>query len=99
MRIGVLAPPWVSVPPPRYGGVETVVDALAVGYQAAGHDVRLFTVGDSTCPVPKLHLYDEAAEGDPAGAPITQLVHAMVAPAGSPPAPPDRESTHLNSRH
>jgi len=41
MRIGVLAPPWVSVPPPRYGGVETVVDSLAVGYQAAGHDVRL----------------------------------------------------------
>src|SRR3989440_1029674 len=79
MRIGVLAPPWVSVPPPRYGGVETVVDSLAVGYQAAGHDVRLFTVGDSTCPVPKLHLYDEAAEGDPAGATITELVHVLAA--------------------
>src|SRR5947207_325692 len=79
MRIGVLAPPWVSVPPPRYGGVETVVDALAVGYQAAGHDVRLFTVGDSTCPVPKFHLYDEAAEGDPAGATISELVHVLAA--------------------
>ena len=41
-----------------------MIDALAVGYQAAGHDVRLFTVGDSTCAVPKLHLYDHAAEGD-----------------------------------
>jgi hypothetical protein len=78
MRIGVLAPPWVSVPPPRYGGVETVVDALALGYQAAGHDVRLFTVGDSACPVPKLHLYDQAAEGDPAGATITELVHVLA---------------------
>jgi glycosyltransferase involved in cell wall biosynthesis len=79
MRIGVLAPPWVSVPPPRYGGVETVVDALAVGYQAAGHDVRLFTVGDSACPVPKLHLYEEAAEGDPAGATVTELLHVLAA--------------------
>ena len=74
----MLAPPWVSVPPPRYGGVETVVDSLAVGYQAAGHDVRLFTVGDSTCPVPKLHLYDQEAEGDPAGATVIELVHALA---------------------
>jgi glycosyltransferase involved in cell wall biosynthesis len=78
MRIGVLAPPWVSVPPPRYGGVETVVDGLAQGYQAAGHDVRLFTVGDSTCPVPRFHLYDQAAEGDPAGATVTELVHVLA---------------------
>jgi glycosyltransferase involved in cell wall biosynthesis len=78
MRIGVLAPPWVSVPPPRYGGVETVVDSLARGYQAAGHDVLLFTVGDSTCAVPKLHLYDQAAEGDPAGSTVTELVHVLA---------------------
>ena len=78
MRIGVLAPPWVSVPPPRYGGVETVVDSLALGYQAAGHDVLLFTVGDSTCPVPKLHLYDQASDGDPAGSTITELVHVLA---------------------
>src|SRR5947207_15985893 len=79
MRIGVLAPPWVSVPPPRYGGVETVVDGLAVGYQAAGHDVLLFTVGDSTCPVPKLHLYHQANEGDPAAATVSELVHVLAA--------------------
>ena len=78
MKIGVLAPPWVSVPPPRYGGVETVIDALATGYQAAGHDVRLFTVGDSTCAVPKLHLYEQATEGDPGGATITELVHVLA---------------------
>src|SRR5256714_13025159 len=79
MRIGVLAPPWVSGPAPRYGGVETVVDGLAVGYQAAGHDVVLFTVGDSSCPVPKLHLYDQEAEGDPAGATVIELVHVLAA--------------------
>jgi hypothetical protein len=39
------------VPPPLYGGTESVVDELAVGLRRAGHDVLLFTTGDSTCPV------------------------------------------------
>src|SRR2546427_12647635 len=78
MRIGVLAPPWVSVPPPKSGGIETVVHLLATGYQAAGHEVQLFTTGDSNCPVPRLHHYDEA-QGEAAGSPGTHLLHV---PAG-----------------
>ena len=27
-RVGLLAPPWVPVPPPTYGGIEQVVAAL-----------------------------------------------------------------------
>ena len=27
LRIAMLAPPWISVPPPGYGGVESVVSA------------------------------------------------------------------------
>lgn len=57
MRIGLIAPPWIPVPPPAYGGTEAVVDNLARGLADRGHDVRLFTVGDSTCPVPRAHLY------------------------------------------
>ena len=53
MRIGVVAPPWVPVPPPRYGGTEAVVDRLARGFVAAGHHLQLWTTGDSKCPVPK----------------------------------------------
>jgi glycosyltransferase involved in cell wall biosynthesis len=52
MKIGLLAPPWVPVPPPSYGGTEAVVDRLARGLVAAGHEVLLFAPGDSTCPVP-----------------------------------------------
>ena len=52
MRIGVIAPPWMPVPPPAYGGTEMVVDLLARGLQAAGHDVLLAASCDSTCPVP-----------------------------------------------
>lgn len=53
MRVCIIAPPSVPVPPPAYGGTETVLDTLARGLQAAGHDVLLVTTGDSTCAVPK----------------------------------------------
>jgi glycosyltransferase involved in cell wall biosynthesis len=62
MRIGLIAPPWIPVPPPAYGGTEEVIDNLARGLQALGHDVRLFTVGESTCPVPRQWLYPSPAE-------------------------------------
>jgi glycosyltransferase involved in cell wall biosynthesis len=52
MKVGLLAPPWVPVPPRSYGGTEAVVDRLARGLVAAGHEVLLFAPGDSTCPVP-----------------------------------------------
>jgi len=41
VRIGVLAPPWIPIPPDRYGGIESVVALLARGLADAGHDVTL----------------------------------------------------------
>ena len=63
MRIGLIAPPWAPVPPALYGGIELVVDRLAQGFAAAGHDVVLFTTGDSACPVPRKWLLGHS-EGD-----------------------------------
>jgi glycosyltransferase involved in cell wall biosynthesis len=60
LRVGLIAPPWVPVPPPVYGGTEAVIDQLARGLAAAGCDVRLFTTGDSTCPVESGWLYPRA---------------------------------------
>jgi len=60
MRIGIVAPPWLPVPPPAYGGTEAVLDNLARGLQAAGHDVLLFTTGDSTCEVPRAWTYEHS---------------------------------------
>ena len=51
MRIALIAPPWVPVPAPAYGGTEAVIDRIAVGLQRAGHDVLLVCHSDSTCPV------------------------------------------------
>ena len=48
MRIGLIAPPWLPVPPPRYGGTEAVIDNLARGLRDLGHDVVLFTVREET---------------------------------------------------
>lgn len=78
MRIAIIAPPWVPVPPPAYGGTETVLDHLARGLVAAGHDVLLFATGDSTCPVPTAWVLPAAAGTVHAGA-ATELRHVVNA--------------------
>jgi glycosyltransferase involved in cell wall biosynthesis len=60
MRIALVAGPWLPVPPPAYGGTEGVIDRLATGFRDAGHDVLLFTTGDSECPVPKAWVREHA---------------------------------------
>lgn len=60
IRVGLIAPPWVAVPPPDYGGTELVIDQLARGLTRAGCEVLLFATGDSTCPVPRRWLYPTA---------------------------------------
>jgi glycosyltransferase involved in cell wall biosynthesis len=50
MRIGLLAPPWIPVPPPAYGGIERVVALQAAGLAAAGHDVTLVAAPGSAIP-------------------------------------------------
>ena len=77
MRIGLIAPPWIPVPPPAYGGTEEVIDNLARGLAALGHDVRLFTVGESTCPVPRQWLYRSPAE--PMGDRFREAAHVLAA--------------------
>jgi glycosyltransferase involved in cell wall biosynthesis len=47
VRILQVAPPWLTVPPLRYGGIEWVVSGLADGLVDAGHDVTLLASGGS----------------------------------------------------
>jgi len=76
MRIGVIAPPWVTVPPAAYGGTEMVIDLLARGFAAAGQDVLLCTTGDSTCSVPRACTLP-AAVGTAAANPAAELHHVI----------------------
>lgn len=47
MKIALLAPPYLPVPPLKYGGTEKIVSLLADGLTEKGHDVTLFASGDS----------------------------------------------------
>jgi glycosyltransferase involved in cell wall biosynthesis len=47
VRIALVAPPFVAVPPRGYGGTELVIHELSRGLSRAGHDVTLFATGDS----------------------------------------------------
>ena len=50
LRIGLLAPPWVPVPPPGYGGIEQGVATLATGLVDRGHEVVLVAAPGSSIP-------------------------------------------------
>ncbi len=78
LRIGILAPPWVSVPPTSYGGTELILDVLSRGLQELGHELVLFTTADSTCDVPKRWLF-ESSDPDRMGAAVLELRHVAAA--------------------
>jgi glycosyltransferase involved in cell wall biosynthesis len=78
LSIGIIAPPWLPVPPSGYGGTELVLDALARGLTRLGHSVVLFTVGESTCDVERDWLF-ERCDPDRIGAAVLELGHAMAA--------------------
>jgi glycosyltransferase involved in cell wall biosynthesis len=48
LRIAMLAPPWIPIPPPGYGGIEEVVALLCDALVARGHDVELFCAPGSS---------------------------------------------------
>ena len=77
MRVALIAPPWLSVPPHGYGGTELVLDELCRGLSGQ-HDVLLFTTGDSTCPVERAWTF-ETASGTDVMQPAIELRHAIAA--------------------
>lgn len=60
MRIALVASPFISVPPARYGGTELFVAQLALGLKARDIDVVVYTNGESTVGVERRWLYERA---------------------------------------
>ena len=58
LRIAMLAPPWISVPPPGYGGVEEVVSVLTEALVKRGHAVTLFCAPGSVSNATVVTLLD-----------------------------------------
>ena len=74
LRIAVIAPPWYSLPPRGYGGVELVVTLLARELRRRGHLVTLFgaegsEIGTTVCAPPGLDVHLGQA---------TQVLHEMT---------------------
>jgi len=57
MRVALISPPFLPVPPPKYGGTELFIAQLAEGLKASGIDVVVYTNGESTVDVETRWLY------------------------------------------
>lgn len=60
LRVAMLAPPWISVPPPGYGGVESVVSVLTETLVRRGAEVTLFCAPGSSSSARVVTLLDAA---------------------------------------
>src|ERR1700683_1510466 len=60
LRVAMLAPPWISVPSPGYGGVESVVSTLTEALVDRGHAVRLFCAPGSVSRANAVPLLDQS---------------------------------------
>jgi glycosyltransferase involved in cell wall biosynthesis len=63
LRVAVVAPPWIAVPPPGYGGIEAVVDLLCGALVERGHEVTLFAAPGSRSGAHVRPLLDVAYPG------------------------------------
>jgi glycosyltransferase involved in cell wall biosynthesis len=59
MKIALIAPPFIAVPPKQYGGTELFIAALAQGLQKNGIEVVLYSNGESTLPVETRWVYEK----------------------------------------
>jgi hypothetical protein len=57
MRIALIAPPFIAVPPKKYGGTELFIAELARGLQLQEVEVTVYTNGESTVDAPIRWLY------------------------------------------
>jgi glycosyltransferase involved in cell wall biosynthesis len=80
VKIALIAPCWITVPPQGYGGIELVVALLADGLVERDHEVTLFASGGSQTKA-KLISYYETPPGTVklATEPMAELPHVLHA--------------------
>jgi glycosyltransferase involved in cell wall biosynthesis len=83
MRVALVAPPFIPVPPVRYGGTELFVAHLARGLAARGHQVLIYANGESVPPrgtgLRCLYTASEWPLERPSDAAVKELAHAAWA--------------------
>ena len=78
LRVAVLAPPWITVPPPGYGGIEAVVALLCDELVARGHDLTLFAAPGSHSAA-RVCSPLKATHADQIGSSLYESDHVAVA--------------------
>lgn len=58
MKIGLVAPPFIPIPPKEYGGTELFIAHLAEGLRELDTEVVVYTNGESTVNVEKRWLFE-----------------------------------------
>lgn len=59
MKIALIVPPFIAVPPRKYGGTELFAAELVKGLQGRGISVVLYTNGASTAPVETRWIFEK----------------------------------------
>ena len=77
MRIALIAPPWYTIPPSGYGGIEWVVALLADGLTDRGHEVTLFAAPGSGTKARLVSPLDEEPPSDAIGDPWYEASHVV----------------------
>ncbi|HVO62226.1 MAG TPA: glycosyltransferase family 4 protein [Terriglobales bacterium] len=60
MKIALIAPPFIAVPPAEYGGTELFIAQLAEGLQKAGAEVVVYANGESRVGVEVRSMYEHS---------------------------------------
>jgi glycosyltransferase involved in cell wall biosynthesis len=74
MRIALVSPPYIPVPPPGYGGTELVVAELARSLTKKGHETVVYATGDSDLGPIEIRSYFPAGQWPPD--PAVDATHA-----------------------
>jgi glycosyltransferase involved in cell wall biosynthesis len=78
LRIAMIAPPWFTVPPQGYGGVENMCADLVDGLVDRGHDVTLIGAGPAGTRAGRfLTTYAEPPSGR-LGEPLPEVLHTAA---------------------
>ncbi|MGD9703805.1 MAG: glycosyltransferase family 4 protein [Acidimicrobiia bacterium] len=79
LTVGIVAPPWIPIPPPAYGGTEAVLDNLICGLVDLGVRVVVVAHGDSRIAGAEVLGGPCAPSGSAIGVTTTEMEHVVFA--------------------
>ena len=81
LRIAMVAPPWFSIPPSGYGGIEAMVAELVDGLVERGHHVTLIAAGQPGTRAQQFVSVYPQPPSERLGEPMPEVFHAASAAA------------------